>query len=490
MNLDLLEKESFESFLNSGLFKLSDWGPLHGPVNSFELKRDEKHRLILVAHSAGTSQRDSKQFPDVASGAIYSNDATATFLGADMRVIANGVHPFSLNRYNDPLTKARSTCEKASIDTIELIPAQEGEVHQMLEWVDNLDTSLYIFPHSLEEERRIAVTRTLGGAEVPVVQHANAKESSFRRCLRLIVGECEIFIVPLRKQKDERPSGPAVICYRGFVDDETRRRIRECLSFAFGLPLVYFGYSLFSVEFELLGFKAVTPYVADESLQHLLALPPAPVGHPSRHARWIDADVFSTTVNALFQHYEEIDFRQISWIYWHAVCSPTHSQPVQFGAGIELLEKAYRKINKGKYVTTLLDSSRAQLLADGFLKIVGTMELNAEEREILQNKASGLNSPPQKILNKRFFAALALGMSEKEIAAWQRRNDSAHGVSTTNGGASDLMRDISLLKNILHRLILSMTSASQFYVDCYSPNFPIRLISESVDGPERWKFEP
>lgn len=306
-------------------------------------------------------------------------------------------------------------------------------------------------------------------------------------CMRLNIADNEIYIAPVQNHKRERPSGLGFILYKKFTSEDTRRRIRECLSFAFGLPMVYLGYTLLSEKFEFIGFKAVTPSIIDESIYFLLAMPPAPVG--SKYARLIDPNVFSKTVNALFACYDQLNFRHVSWIYWHAVCSPMHTRPVQLGAGIEALQAAYKKLGNSRYETTLLDSTNAKHLKDEFLKIVEAMTLQDAEKCALRKKISSLNSPPRHILNERFFASLSLDMGVKEKSAWQRRNDAAHGNTAKPGDSVELIRDIQLLKNIFHRIVISMAGACSQYIDCYSPKFPIRQLSESVEARDRFFFE-
>ena len=50
-----------------------------------------------------------------------------------------------------------------------------------------------------------------------------------------------------------------------------------------------------------------------------------------------------------------------------------HTQPVQLGAGIEALQRAYRELNKSEYKTRLLNPKKAAQLKREFLKIVDAM---------------------------------------------------------------------------------------------------------------------
>lgn len=488
MNLKVWEEETFELLLNSGMFQITDCGPMCSPINSFEIKRDDKQRLLLTTYSDGTPENGSLNRSEFPAGTVHSNVASVTLSSSNMIVVAKGVLPFDQISRSNPISKAYETTEKAWVDSLEAVPEDAERIHQLIEWVDNVDTSLYVWPHSMKENLETINTRTLSVGAEPLTQYATEKALSSSRCLWLNIAGNEIYIAPFTNSNRERPSGLGFILYKKFPNDDIRRKIRECLSFAFGLPLIYLGYTLLSEEYKFIGFKAVTPYIIDESIYTLQALPPVPVG--SSYAKLVDPIVFSRTVNALFSHFEELNFQHISWIYWHAVCSPMHTQPVQFGAGIEALQVAYGKLNKSKYKTSLLGVTDAEHLKDEFLKIVDAMlpEDSEEKRELLK-KADDLNKVSQRVQNERFFASLSLVLGEKEKNAWQRRNDAAHGRRTKPGGSGDLIRDIHLLKNIFNRIVISMTGASNQYIDCYSPGFPIRLLGESVVAVDRLFFE-
>jgi len=351
MNLKAWKAEAFELLLNNGKFQITDFGPLCSPIKHFEIKRDDKQRLLLTTCCDEKSRNGSLNSPQLAAGTVHSNIASITLSSSDMTVIAKGVRPFDQSS-SDHVTNNREFTEKAEIDLLESLPDDVEQVHQLIEWVDNVDTYLYVWPHDLEENLEIVGSRTFsGGSEM---QALYAKEQAVRPMggLRLNIAGNEIYIAPFQNRTRERPSSPGFILYKKFPCDDTRRKIRECLSFAFGLPLIYLGYTLLSKESKFIGFQAVTPYIIDESIYSRVALPPMPVGSIYK---LIDPDVFSKTVNALFMHYYALNFRHVSWIYWHAMYSPMHTQPVQFGGGIEALRKAYKELNPPRYKTSIFD---------------------------------------------------------------------------------------------------------------------------------------
>ncbi len=488
MNLKVWEEETFEYLLNSGIFKVTDCGSLHSPVNSFEIKRNDKKELILTSYSDKDSQKNDLKFPDLPLGTRHSINGNFTLSNPHMTVEAKEVWSHGIYSEPDPKTKTYIKKEISWVGTLEAIPDDTKQVFQLIEWVENLDTSLYSWPHSLKEERETSITRIFSddvGAKLD--QSIKQKEYwSMSGCLILNVDGHEIYIKPFKDNESERPSGPGFILYKKFPSEDVRRKIRECLSFAFGLPIVYLGYTLLSEENEFLGFRAITPHIIDESIFSTLALPPAPI---VEFAKRINSKAFSSMVNALYTHYDAINFQQLSWDYWHARFSPTHVEPILLGACIEALQTSYRKLNNPQYVTRLLNKENARYLRNEFLKIVNSMPLQEEEKKVLENKANDLNKPPQRILNERFFASLSLEMGIKETNAWKRRNDAAHGEMRTKGGFTDLLKDTDLLKNILHRIIISMTNANSQYIDCYTPSYPIRQLRESTEASIRFYFE-
>ncbi len=489
MNLKVWEEETFEYLLNNGVFKVTDCGSLHSPVNSFEIKRNDKRELILTSYSDRDSQKKNIGLPDLPSGSIHSITGGFTLSDSKMTVEAKEVWGYETYSEPDPKTKAYIKKEISWVGTLEAIPDDNKKVFQLIEWVENLDISLYSWPHSLTEERETTITRVFSDDVGAKLEKSIKQKEYWSRsgCLILIIDGYELYIKPFKNKESKRPSGPGFILYKKFPSEDVRRKIRECLSFTFGLPIVYLGYTLLSEENKFIGFRAITPPIIDESIFSTFALPPAPIG--GANTKRINSIVFSNMVNSLYTHYDTINFQQLSWDYWHAIFSPSHVKPILLGACIEALQTSYKKLKKPEYVTTLLSRPNAKYLRDEFLKIVNSMPLQEEEKKVLQDKAGNLNSPPQRILNERFFASLSLEMGEKEIGAWKRRNDAAHGTMRTKGGFTDLMKDTNLLKNILHRVIISMSNANSQYIDCYTPGYPIRQLRESTEAPVRFYFE-
>jgi hypothetical protein len=478
--MNVWDGELFQGLLNSPMCQMIDHGPLHAPVKNFDIKRDEHQQLLLTTHSDPSSVRDDVTYPVPEAGMARANTDSITFSNGQMTVVATGVAPYSQQTRSNYLTDTHERIEKAKVNSIEALPEDVGKVHQLIEWVANVDTSLYAFPHRLSEDEQVITTRTLKADGRELGQTSTTTELSVSTCLMLDVAGHELYIGLNSNHKDKSPTGMGYILYKGFPSEEVRRKIRECLSFGFGRPLVYLGYSLLSDDFSLIGFKAISAYSIDSTMYKLPTLPPAPVS--TRYLNLIDAEVFTKTVNALFSKYEEMTFRHISWIYWHAMCAPVHMASVHLGSGIEALQRVYRALNKASYRTALLQPEVAQQLQSAVLNIVETLNIEQSLKEVLRNKVRGLNNPPQSLMNERFFESLSLDMGPEEKSAWRRRNDAAHGNETDVEDYGRLIREIKLLRNLFHRIVLSMSEASSEYIDYYTYGFPARNLGESVSS--------
>ena len=122
MNLKVWEEETFEYLLNSGTFKVTDCGSLLSPVNSFEIKRNDKKELILTSYSDRSSQKNDLKFPDLPSGTRHSITGGFTLSDSHMTVEAKEVWSHGLYNEPDPETKTYIKKEISWVGTLEAIP--------------------------------------------------------------------------------------------------------------------------------------------------------------------------------------------------------------------------------------------------------------------------------------------------------------------------------------------------------------------------------
>ena len=140
------------------------------------------------------------------------------------------------------------------------------------------------------------------------------------------------------------------------------------------------------------------------------------------------------------------------------------------------------------YPTGIVEKPLAKKICKALRDALVEIDMDAEQKAQIEKKISNINQASLRVINERFFEHLGLALGDKETAAWQRRNDSAHGNPSEKGDTVNLIRDISLLENLFHRVLLKVTNASSVYIDRYTEEHPIRILTESVDASIRQKF--
>jgi hypothetical protein len=118
------------------------------------------------------------------------------------------------------------------------------------------------------------------------------------------------------RDDDERKAGQIV--YRGCPDQAFRDKVRTCLSFILGKPIVYLGHTEYCSEWTPTFMRSVDAFSIGGAVFKLHDLPPYPINQP-RHANMIDQRHVGILVNALIEKYEAINFNELSWSYWYAV---------------------------------------------------------------------------------------------------------------------------------------------------------------------------
>ncbi|MDR2852539.1 MAG: hypothetical protein LBV61_05730 [Burkholderiaceae bacterium] len=475
--------EIFESYLNNPCFpvKVIDAGPLYVPIFSVQIKRDEKQKIILTSRSLPTSQRSAVIRP---AGTVQINTNKMILQAvAGMRVILSGVTPYSDITYWK--TSGESYREELSrIFSIESMSTQDKPIAKVIEWVANIDTS-FVFPHRFSRKEITNISREFINTKKHITQKNSDIVSGFSStCLGLTIAGYSLFFCLHPNHKDRHPSGSGFILYESYPDEKSRIKIRDCLSFILGRPLVYYGETRFSEQDQVVGFKAVSGYSIDEKVFSIPTMPPAPICPVEINC--VEADDVEKAVNNLFSMYEQLSFEHLSWIYWHARCAPIHMQCVELAAGIEALQVAYRKSFPGAYSMTILSPDQTEdllnPLLNSFTKTIGEMDIEAEQKRMLKNKVNGLNNLPLSVVNERFFKHLSLCMDEDEAQAWKHRHVSAHGGITDPKNGISLIHKTKILQNLFHRAVLKITNAHDEYVDYYSSRYPIKRLEESVSS--------
>ena len=473
--LKQLHWEDFSSALNSPFNQVIDPGPLLGSIKSFSIRRGKHHSLVLETISDASHRSARPTWPE--AGTVRPNDDQVVIEKLKHRVLLMGVtsHSWSTKLGADGLGE---TSEKSEVHRIECAPSDPAQVHQTMEWVANLNDDL-LFPQSMKEETTEKFTRTFSDVGEAFSQHVSIESGSGRRCLPLRVGGVALIIGSCEGPGDESVVRPRFILYEGYPTSEIREKIRDCLSFMLGAPLLYFGASFLSESGGLLGFNAKTVHSARGAMFDVPPLPPAPVS--LTHTSLISVPVVTRTINSLFDSYDQLNLLSTFWSYWYAACAPIHMAAVHYGAMIEALQEAVSSRDGAIRDHRILKGVQLKAFSSEFNRMVEALDATSHQKTQLLAKASILNSSSLKSRSQQFFEEQGLAMGQIETAAWNRRNQAAHGNKIPREEFSQMIRDVKALKNILDRIILKSSGASEHYFDRYSLGHPLRPVTAPIE---------
>ena len=479
------EWETFESFINEGIFHITDPGPLHAPVRSFSIKRNDKLQLILSTVAKGNARSTAIQHPEGTVRANTDKLEMVSILGN--KVIATGVQPLGYHQSASAPDWIGQLREEASIHYLEAVTGNIGEPAYTIDWLANVERSLFVWPDILKDETRVTKTRSVGlGQDGLTLSSCDTDYSSGRCCVKLIVDGITIYFCVSSPSTSESAvcSKPGLIIYLGTPSDDIRQKIRECLSFSLGMYLVYLGNTAFCKEWRPLSFEATSAYSIDRKVFDLPVLPPAPIGTKSggrTHLNVLDSACLSRMVNAIYTKYDELQFMKLSWAYWHAVCAVPHMAAAHFGAAIESLQRSYVKSYPDSLDTRLVADKRVWKDLQRAMKAALAQEtIDDDIRKVLENKISNLNQTPWQVVTKRLLKHIAIELSESEQNAWNRRNHAAHGSRSDGESPLDVIRDFKLLRMVFHRILLRVTDASDSYFDYCTLGFPERRLHDPI----------
>lgn len=328
---EFLQSENFEGFVNEGCFDVVEAGPLHWPIHEVKIKRDKKQNIILTTICDENAESNAKEYP---IGTVrVNNDVVLLRNIAGLEVRLKGVLPGEYNISPPDGAGNRKLTETSLVYSIEAKIQDIDETEYLIEWLENVDDSHFLWPDSVRKEVINTTEIRIGESDNEVILKSSDNIRSFgRNSVYIEVGGYELYLSKTIKDSDKKVKS-GFILYKGRPPEKEREKIRNCLSFAIGRPFVYLGYSNISKEWALVSFKSVKGYSMGDAGMGLHTMPPCPLG--KKYQREIDNMTLSRLVRALYQNYEICNFGHVSWSYWHAVCSPIHIAAVHYGASIE-----------------------------------------------------------------------------------------------------------------------------------------------------------
>lgn len=469
------EWEQLGPWSEENAIEITNPGKLLHPITKFKIWRDEKLQIFIETASSTLPKRDKDL---IEAGTVYENNDFIEFTGfSKVTAKASGIAILSTST---TCTNGETiTTQLSSIHTLEYFDGRPDDVELTFDWIANIDMRSYIWPGFTADlvqkvsKRQFGRRNTLELVDISDREGLSSHSIEINACgYRTIVG-CT------RNKEIEEKLKPGYILYRGNPDDLTRKKIREALSFVLGFPIVHIGHAKFCKNNRRLQLSAREAYSMDGRAFNVHALPPAPIC--LKIVRMPESQVVEQMVNAYCDSYEELNLKSFSWNYWHAVTAPVHMAPAYFGALIESMQENYIKQKGEKFNTRITSKAGYKEIRKLILNATKDIKLPPDELEMLMDKLNQGNKISLKLKSERFFTEMGLTLGDLEKAAWQRRNDAAHGNQLHDGDYIALIRDTKLLKLILHRIILKRARISDNYVDYYSIGFPIREINDPVD---------
>ncbi|MGH9436329.1 MAG: hypothetical protein ACRD4R_01280 [Candidatus Acidiferrales bacterium] len=475
------EWESFEHLIGAGSFEIENAGPLRAPVRNFSIKRNEKLQLILETRASGTAASESgNSFP---LGTVRVNTDAVTFVnGKGTRLVAAGVQSRTQRTSITADSPMGEMLETSSVHSLKGTIAPYRDPNYVIEWLANVD-DVFSWPNMIVNESVVTKTRTLrGGDHEPVLRWSRESGGGGWSCVKLDVDGYDFFLCVAKPTVAGGINKPGFILYAGNPPDELRDKVKRCLSFCLGKYLVYLGYSRFCEDGLLVSFEAVSAYSLGGRAFELPAMPPSPLG--TRSLWEIDRDILSRMVNSLYSHYDTLRFGKLTWAYWHALCATPHIAAVHFGAAAEALQRAYLKASKHTIKTKLVEGEDWKTMKSSMKSVISGSTVSADVKRLLENKLGELNAVPQSVVTERVLESLQIKLGERERKVWTRRNVAAHGSGSDED--LELIRDLKILRLRFHRMLLSITNASDFYYDYFSIGqvgaayYPARRLKEPI----------
>ncbi|WP_256261504.1 hypothetical protein [Pseudomonas gingeri] len=402
---------------------------------------------------------------------VSPGGGTARAFGVDIR---------KTNTHSNHQHGTQEITQTCSLNHFETTTSRLGSVTYTFDWVANIGREHYIWPDDTKDSSQKISNRSFGhGADLLTLTATSTRDSVSGNCLDINIGGFRVILGATELETKIKNIKPGYILYISDPDEETRKRIRDSLSFALGFPIIYLGYAQYNEKQELLHFKAVNGYSMNGKAFNIPVMAPAPVCAPAG-SNMLNKDMLAQVANSFFTNYNSYNLSSLNWVYWHAVTAPAHMAAAYFGAAIEAIQRKYIDSEGERFNNLIIPKEKYKVLRKTVLEALKHFDFTPEDEETLRAKLYNGNIISLKVRSQRFFEYLSLDMGSAEINAWQRRNDAAHGNELSDGDYISLIRDTKLLKLILHRIVLKITGASDKYHDYYTINFPIINIKSGV----------
>ena len=430
--------------------------------------------IELTTISDGSAITDAVEHQ---AGNIRINDEKAVLESCgDVVIELRGIQPFSNTRQRNYAAEIDEITEISSVHELYCKFKDQSVSDFQIEYVSNVESG-YIFPNSFSiSHTKTDVIKLSNGENEFNIKESSNNESFSRAALFLDVEGIQLYLISLSKSKSDNKINDAVIVYLTSQPLEIRNKVRDCISFGLGKQIHYHGYAILNSDYRYveLSCKANYSKVRKDSYH---ASMPTPLGQAYLELGQIE---MNRLVRSMYANYEKYNLKHVLWGYWHALDAPVHMAGVHFGACIEAFQSAYVSQHSQDFPKKLIQKSEWKTFREKTLEVANSLNIPEQECSVLINKINNLNQTPQSVISERFFKNLGIELSTLEKFAWKERNNAAHGKTVNDNAFEVQIRNIKILKCLLHRMLLISTQASEYYFDYYSIGFPIRYLNDSI----------
>lgn len=265
------QEENLFRYFDSGFASVTKGDFLRTPITNVSLHRNETHDLIITITSAGGDQKDNKGYP---AGTVRMADESIEFKHICGAVsIAKGViHRDTNTSYG--INQPTATVETYTANSVEIDFKHDVEPSYTIEWVGNLHTG-WIWTERTKREIKEVFTHTINSGDAEITLSDFSSSGGGTSALHVTVSGVDLYI--LHSIPEDRKHKNGQIIYKGFQPDEFRKKVRNCLSFALGLPIVYYGHTGYASDWSPTFMRSVEAFSIDGSMFRLHDMPPYPV---------------------------------------------------------------------------------------------------------------------------------------------------------------------------------------------------------------------
>jgi hypothetical protein len=473
------DREPFPDIIKEDYCSFFDTGPLLSPIDRFKLFRTKK--LELTLETVGGKEA-------IAQGALRRTDRASSLNNQEavlkdisgMPIYLKGVITLNAQTTENYRKNFHEISETAQLYSIEGEIPREQPPTYTIDWLENL-RHFYFWPQLVKNDRDTAFARAYGrDPDALTLDDKAGEHSTGFGALKLRLGGIDIYLTVNKAKEGTEQIEPGYILYMGLPDEDERRKIRTCLSFALGIYLVHLGHSTYTADWKVKSFRAVEGYSMDMRAFDIHVQPPAWLGTKSHNQ--LDITKVTRLISGLYAHYEELDFDNLNWGYWHAITVPPHIKAVHYGAIIEALQRNYLDAHQKEFSESVVpDRESWKKLKASVTNAINGETLTSGQKELLLANVGRLNQTPRADVTDQVLQRLNLVLGDDERKAWQRRHDAAHGNPMVSGREQEVIRDTHLLHVIFNRMVLRIVNGSDDYYDYSSKPedfFAIRPLNE------------